>query len=462
MAAGASRARTVLSIQKAHETFHIHDGDVANRILGLSPHEDCLRSAINCGSVGVLGSVVKAFPSLYGKAQYSLSTALRVRDVRDALAADQELHSGLLHVAAGADAFRHLTPQLIDKLVARAHSLFGSLAECGIHDSEGGIQVREGGIQVPEGRSEEGGAVLSEGGFHVPEGGIQVPQGGTQVLEVPGIQIEGGAVLSEGGIHVPEGGIQVPQGGIQVPKGGIHDCPLIGSRFFRSRHGRPLWADLVEPASSDEADDITEQTVDVPCGNTVALSGVGQYIFKSGITTIGTPHNITPMKYSVSPIVKGPVKIKDGKESSEHVFAGCSELHVETCLEDMREKYAQCDSMLVSGRIAEQVADVPCGNTLALVTAFETARNITPIKYNVFSDIKIPGKIKDGKDSTMSISSANVGGQGGIQLAPVVLTGCVELHADRTTEQVDINIKEFWDAIQRIDDDCKKFGNISL
>merc|ERR1719456_898903 len=111
-----------------------------------------------------------------------------------------------------------------------------------------------------------------------------------------------------------------------------------------------------------------EQIADVPCGNTVALVGVDQYILKSGtITDIETAHNITAMKYSVSPVVKVAVKPKDGKdlpklveglkklsksdplvvctteESGEHVIAGCGELHVEICLKDLREEYAQCD-----------------------------------------------------------------------------------------------------------------------
>merc|ERR1712217_553157 len=112
----------------------------------------------------------------------------------------------------------------------------------------------------------------------------------------------------------------------------------------------------------------TEQIADVPCGNTVALVGVDQFILKSGtLTTLEDSHNIVDMKYSVSPVVKVAVKVKDGKElpklvdglkklsksdplvvctteeSGEHVIAGCGELHVEICLKDLREEYAQCD-----------------------------------------------------------------------------------------------------------------------
>jgi len=112
----------------------------------------------------------------------------------------------------------------------------------------------------------------------------------------------------------------------------------------------------------------TEQIADVPCGNTVALVGIDSFILKSGtITTLDSAHNIADMKHSVSPVVKVAVKVKDGKdlpklveglkklsksdplvvctteESGEHVIAGCGELHVEICLKDLREEYAQCD-----------------------------------------------------------------------------------------------------------------------
>merc|ERR1712032_450444 len=105
-----------------------------------------------------------------------------------------------------------------------------------------------------------------------------------------------------------------------------------------------------------------EQIADVPCGNTVALVGIDQYILKSGtITDIDDAYNIKAMKYSVSPVVKVAVKPKDGKdlpklveglkklsksdplvvctteESGEHVIAGCGELHVEICLKDVKE-----------------------------------------------------------------------------------------------------------------------------
>merc|ERR1712166_665425 len=92
---------------------------------------------------------------------------------------------------------------------------------------------------------------------------------------------------------------------------------------------------------------------------------------KSGtLTTIESAHNITPMKFSVSPVVRVAVEVKNAsdlpklveglkklsksdplvvrttEESGEHVIAGCGELHVEICLKDLREEYAQCDFIM--------------------------------------------------------------------------------------------------------------------
>jgi len=105
----------------------------------------------------------------------------------------------------------------------------------------------------------------------------------------------------------------------------------------------------------------------VPCGNTVALVGVDQFLMKQGtITTADDAHNIKVMKYSVSPVVRVAVSVKDAKDlpklvdglkklsksdplvlcitedSGEHVIAGCGELHVEICLKDLEEDFAKC------------------------------------------------------------------------------------------------------------------------
>ncbi|KAF8819595.1 putative translation elongation factor 2 family protein [Cardiosporidium cionae] len=112
----------------------------------------------------------------------------------------------------------------------------------------------------------------------------------------------------------------------------------------------------------------TDQVQDIPCGNTGCLVGLDHFLSKTGtITTFEGAHNITDMKYSVSPVVRVAVKPKDSKElpklveglkklsksdprvvcstdeSGEHIIAGCGELHVEICLKDLREEYALID-----------------------------------------------------------------------------------------------------------------------
>eukprot|EP00448_Togula_jolla_P019388 CAMPEP_0170590200 /NCGR_PEP_ID=MMETSP0224-20130122/11742_1 /TAXON_ID=285029 /ORGANISM="Togula jolla, Strain CCCM 725" /LENGTH=836 /DNA_ID=CAMNT_0010913979 /DNA_START=89 /DNA_END=2599 /DNA_ORIENTATION=- len=163
----------------------------------------------------------------------------------------------------------------------------------------------------------------------------------------------------------------------------------------------------------------TEQIADVPCGNTVALVGIDQYLLKSGtITTIDSAHNIADMKYSVSPVVKVAVKVKDGKdlpklveglkklsksdplvvctteESGEHVIAGCGELHVEICLKDLREEYAQCD-FTVSDPVVSYRETVTCTST-------QTCLAKSPNKHNRIYmvaeplDEELANKMEDG------------------------------------------------------------------
>lgn len=111
-----------------------------------------------------------------------------------------------------------------------------------------------------------------------------------------------------------------------------------------------------------------EAVPDVPCGNTVGLVGVDQYLLKQGtISDHEDAHNIRVMKYSVSPVVRVAVqpkfasdlpKLVEGlkklsksdplvlcytEESGEHIIAGCGELHVEICLNDLVNEYAKCE-----------------------------------------------------------------------------------------------------------------------
>jgi len=111
-----------------------------------------------------------------------------------------------------------------------------------------------------------------------------------------------------------------------------------------------------------------EAVPDVPCGNTVGLVGVDQFILKQGtIASADDAHCIKVMKYSVSPVVRVAVEVNNAsdlpklvnglkqlsksdplvqcytEESGEHIIAGCGELHVEICLKDLVEEYAKCE-----------------------------------------------------------------------------------------------------------------------
>jgi elongation factor 2 len=109
-----------------------------------------------------------------------------------------------------------------------------------------------------------------------------------------------------------------------------------------------------------------EAVPDVPCGNTVGLVGVDAYLVKQGtISDNEAAHCIRVMKFSVSPVVRVAVEVKNAsdlpklveglrklsksdplvvcstEESGEHIIAGCGELHIEICLKDLEEEYAK-------------------------------------------------------------------------------------------------------------------------
>jgi len=111
-----------------------------------------------------------------------------------------------------------------------------------------------------------------------------------------------------------------------------------------------------------------EQVPDIPAGNTGVLIGIDTCLVKTGtITDWEHAHNVVDMKYSVSPVVRVSVRPKDpsqvqklaeglkrlaksdplvqceSTESGEFIVAGCGELHMEICLKDLREDYAQIE-----------------------------------------------------------------------------------------------------------------------
>eukprot|EP00897_Mesotaenium_endlicherianum_P007020 jgi/Mesen1/6346/ME000328S05634 len=118
-----------------------------------------------------------------------------------------------------------------------------------------------------------------------------------------------------------------------------------------------------------------ESVEDVPCGNTVALVGLDQFITKnatlSGEKEVDA-HPIKAMKFSVSPVVRVAVQCKvasdlpklvEGlkrlsksdpmvvcsiEESGEHIVAGAGELHLEICLKDLQDDFMGGAEIVVS------------------------------------------------------------------------------------------------------------------
>lgn len=120
-----------------------------------------------------------------------------------------------------------------------------------------------------------------------------------------------------------------------------------------------------------------EPIEDCPAGNTIGLVGVDQFLVKSGtITTSETAHNLKVMKFSVSPVVRVAVEVKNANdlpklvegmkrlsksdpcvlcytaETGEHIVAGAGELHLEICLKDLEEDHA-CVPLRISEPVVQ-------------------------------------------------------------------------------------------------------------
>jgi elongation factor 2 len=118
-----------------------------------------------------------------------------------------------------------------------------------------------------------------------------------------------------------------------------------------------------------------ESVEDVPCGNTVAMVGLDQFITKNATLTGEKEvdaHPIRAMKFSVSPVVCVAVQCKvasdlpklvEGlkrlaksdpmvlhmiEESGEHMIAGAGELHLEICLKDLQDDFMGGAEIIVS------------------------------------------------------------------------------------------------------------------
>ncbi|KAM0823765.1 hypothetical protein ACQ4PT_070654 [Festuca glaucescens] len=145
-----------------------------------------------------------------------------------------------------------------------------------------------------------------------------------------------------------------------------------------------------------------ESVEDVPCGNTVALFGLDQFITKNATLTNEKEVDACPiraMKFSVPLVVRVAVQCKvasdlpklvDGlkrlaksdpmvictiEESGEHVISGAGELHLEICLKDLQDDFMGGAEIIVSPPVVsfrETVLDKSC----------RTVMSKSPNKYN--------------------------------------------------------------------------------
>lgn len=162
-----------------------------------------------------------------------------------------------------------------------------------------------------------------------------------------------------------------------------------------------------------------EQVPDVPCGNTVALVGIDQYLLKQGtLSTSDKAHNIKVMKYSVSPVVRVAVEAKNASDlpklveglkrlgksdplvqctttsSGENIIAGCGELHIEICLKDLEEEYAKIP-------IVKSDPVVSYKETVTVEEKSETCLAKSPNKHNrvLMESARLDSKLADEIES---------------------------------------------------------------
>jgi elongation factor 2 len=111
----------------------------------------------------------------------------------------------------------------------------------------------------------------------------------------------------------------------------------------------------------------------VPCGNTIGLVGIDQFLLKTGtLTDSDEAFPLKNLKYSVSPVVRVAVEPKNpgdlpklveglkrlsksdplvqciSGDSGEHIIAGAGELHLEICLKDLQDDFMNGAEIKVS------------------------------------------------------------------------------------------------------------------
>ena len=165
-----------------------------------------------------------------------------------------------------------------------------------------------------------------------------------------------------------------------------------------------------------------EPIEDVPAGNICGLVGIDQFLLKSGtLTTSETAHNLKVMKFSVSPVVRRSVEVKNANdlpklveglkrlsksdpcvltyisESGDHIVAGAGELHLEICLKDLEEDHA-CVPLKISDPVVSYRETVGGDSSMTALSKSPNKHNRLYVSATPLAE-EVAKEIEDGKIS---------------------------------------------------------------
>ena len=133
-----------------------------------------------------------------------------------------------------------------------------------------------------------------------------------------------------------------------------------------------------------------ESISEVPAGSICGIVGIDKYLEKSGtLTTSESFHPFVTMKFSVAAVVQIAVKAKNAADlpklveglrllsksdqlvktsvskTGEHIIAGAGELHLEICLNDLRDKYVKGAELIASEPVVSYAETITtrCGES---------------------------------------------------------------------------------------------------
>ena len=178
-----------------------------------------------------------------------------------------------------------------------------------------------------------------------------------------------------------------------------------------------------------------EQMANAPCGNTIGLVGIDTYLLKSGaICTAEDAHPIVTMKYSVSPVVRVAVDVKNASDlpklmeglkrlaksdplvlcftatTGEHIVAGAGELHLEICLKDLAEDFMKGAPLKISEPVVSFCETVDAKTDIDCIAKSPNKHNriylrAEPISQELVADLEAEKITMEQMDSKTRIKA---------------------------------------------------------